>query len=471
MTKINPVTEEQELQMIGLWIAKCISFILRWMGKSATSFPGKIALRLSPHLLDKLGSQLSRAIVITGTNGKTTTTRLLASMLKQEEPIATNAEGANLKQGILSALMEKTSWRGRLLVTTALLEIDEATLPQVASSLPIQLLVVTNIFRDQLDRYGELDTTLQKIREGAEQIQGTLLVNADDPLARFIGLHHKGQTLTYGFDNSMAREEDRQVMKDGAFCLECGHLLNYSGYFYGQLGVYNCPSCSFGRPDPDFVGSLDHHHLQIYNSQDQNKWTVPLPVKGLFNVDNVLAAVAAAHVCKLRIESMLKGLATYQAPTGRMQVFQTTPVSILNLIKNPAGCNGVLETICREGDAKVICLAINDEAADGRDVSWLWDADFELLANDESIVSIVTSGLRARDMAVRLKYAGYPVKQLYVETDFTTALDKTLELANNMSIPSAFVMTTYTLVHRAAELLKERSDTNVEGAYHRASVS
>jgi UDP-N-acetylmuramyl tripeptide synthase len=456
--------------LFGVWIGKLVLLLLSMLRKRATSLPGKIALKVSPRLLRKLGTQLERCIVVTGTNGKTTTARLLAAAMKQEDPIIHNTEGANLPQGLATALLRHTSWFGRLRRKTALFEIDEATLPLVAETLPIKVAVVTNVFRDQLDRYGELDTTVEKLLAGLRKTDAVAILNADDPLARHIGLSYGKTVLYFGMSKEHLKQEHRDQMRDGAFCMQCGHELQYDGFYYGQLGDYHCPNCDFFRPVPDFVGHFQESRLEVTQGQ-LPPVSFQLPVRGIFNVYNALSAIAAARVCGLDASVIQQGLHQYQPPLGRMQAFPTRPHTVLNLIKNPTGCDSVLQAIHSEPGDKVLCIAINDLAADGKDVSWLWDADFELITEDDSVVKCVTTGLRAEDMALRLKYGGYPESNLSYVPELEAGLDHALELARASGDVPVYVLSTYTALYPLADLLKRRAHNNEPAAMYRPSVS
>lgn len=454
--------------MFGIWLGKLTTLILRWSGRRATSLPGKVALKASPRLLEKLGRKLKRVIVVTGTNGKTTTAGLLGTMLRAEGDIVHNGEGANMYQGLVTSLVQSTSWFGRMKSDVALLEIDEATLPLVANKLPIQLVVITNVFRDQLDRYGELDTTIQKLMDGISETKATLILNADDPLARHIGLKLGGHpAIYYGLRKKLATSA-RAQMRDGAFCLECGHVLEYEGFYYGQLGIYRCPNCDFERPHPQFIGDVTLEGISVQQNE-LPRVEFPLPVRGIFNAYNALAAITTARVYGITASGIAAGLTSFKAPLGRMQAFRTTPQTILNLIKNPTGCDSVLGAITSEPGDKLICIAINDFAADGRDVSWLWDADFELLAEDNRMVHCVTSGTRAEDMAVRMKYAGMPIDRITVIPDLSSAIERTLGLGQELGIP-VHVVTTYTALYPASVIL-ERRTVQHEDTSNRASLS
>ncbi|MCL6627719.1 MAG: MurT ligase domain-containing protein, partial [Alicyclobacillus shizuokensis] len=353
---------------------------------------------------------------------------------------------------------------------TAVLEIDEATLPLVADCFPIRVAAVTNVFRDQLDRYGELDSTMQKIIEGLAATEAVLILNGDDPLARRIGLGHPGRVLYFGLDERHLSTQPREQMRDGAFCLECGARLDYEGFFYGQLGVYRCPHGDFFRPHPDFRASIEGSTLHL-QEPGQPDVAFRLPVRGLFNIYNALCAIAAARVCGLGRGPIQQGLDAFHPPLGRMQVFRTDPESILNLIKNPTGCDSVLQAICHESAPKVVLIAINDLAADGRDVSWLWDADFELLAEAGRVLGVVTTGLRGEDMALRLKYAGYPVKQMQVKPDLDEAVEASLSLAHQLGGAPVYVLCTYTALYPMAERLQRKVNRYSHETAYRTSVS
>jgi UDP-N-acetylmuramyl tripeptide synthase len=456
--------------VIGIWAGKIITIVLRLLGRRATSLPGKLALKLSPRLLHKVGRQLQRCVVVTGTNGKTTTSALLAAMLETDGPIIHNTEGANLPQGLASAFLQHTNWFGRIRHKTALLEIDEATLPLVAAAFPVKVAIVTNVFRDQLDRYGELDTTIHKIRQGLSQTDAVVVLNADDPLAHHIGLTIARPVTYFGMSRERVRAEQRNQMRDGAFCIQCGHELIYDGFYYGQLGLYKCPHCDFIRPMPDFTGDFDGSTLTVQQGQLPSI-SFTLPVRGIFNLYNALCAISAARVCGLTAEQIADGLTKFRAPLGRMQAFATKPSSVLNLIKNPTGCDSVLQAIGAEPGEKVLCIAINDLAADGKDVSWLWDADFELIAQDASVVHCITTGLRAEDMALRLKYAGYPEQQLRYIEELETALDATLQVATERGNLPVYVVSTYTALYPLADVLERSVSRDEPSVTHRPSVS
>lgn len=456
--------------MLGIWIGKLILWVLRLRGRDATSLPGKVALRISPGLIRRFGGQVKRVIAVTGTNGKTTTTSLLSGMVVEREPVVTNHKGANLAQGIATAFLRSCSWTGRLSADTAVLEIDEATLPAVASDLPIGVIVVTNVFRDQLDRYGELDGTLAKLLEGIRKTQATLVLNGDDPLCRYLGLRSSRKVMYYGMARDTARSPRREQMRDGQFCLMCGRPLRYDGFWYGQLGLYRCEGCDFVRPHPGFQGELQGGFLR-FSEEGLPDLLLDLPVSGLYNAYNVLAAASAARVLGLTGEAIHGGLRAYRPPEGRMQRFELAAPVTLHLIKNPTGCDSVLDAVVTDGRSKVAVIGINDLAADGRDVSWLWDADFELLAEDQKLSYIVTTGYRAHDIALRMKYAGFPESRIRIEPELAAALQLGID-EGTAAGAVVHALVTYTLLHPAARWLSERRDEREpQAALYRTSVS
>ncbi|MBX5476747.1 MAG: DUF1727 domain-containing protein [Clostridia bacterium] len=439
--------------------------VLRLLGRRATSFPGHLALRVSPRLMRRLGRQLRSCVVVTGTNGKTTTSVMLATIFRSRGPCVNNASGANLRQGLMNALISAADWRGRLRMDRAVFEVDEATLPLVARDLPIDYVAVTNVFRDQLDRYGEIDTALQLIVDGIRRTRATAVLNADDPLARYIGLRCGRPTVYYGMSRQSARPPDREQTRDGESCLRCGHRLRYDGYFYGQLGLYWCGHCNFARPPLDFTGHYDGKSLHVVEGR-AGAASFDLPVRGLFNAYNALCAIAVARLNGFRTEEITAALRRYRGPIGRMQVFPTEPVAILSLIKNPTGCDSILQAICREPGPKVLCVAINDRAADGRDVSWLWDADWELVPERGGVLRCVTTGTRAEDMAVRLKYAGYPTRQIETTPDLEEGIRRALRAARTLGSLPVYVLTTYTALYGAARVLEQLSERESRSPDH-----
>ncbi len=439
---------------LALWAGKISATILRIVGRRGTTFPGVVAQRLDPECIGHLSHSFSEGIVIvTGTNGKTTTANLLASILRAAgRGFAFNQAGANLVTGITGALMEHVTWWGQAQVPLALLEVDEATVPKLCEQVSPKLAIVTNFFRDQLDRYGELDTTVRLVRDALTE-ETMLILNADDPLVAQFGQGRRN-TLYYGVDRLPESSTESRETREARFCPQCGAALSYSLFHYGQLGLYACSHCSFTRPQPQVLAA------QARMEEGKLKFRVGVSAyevgfQGFYNLYNALAALAAAIELDVRGEDLEKGLREFVPQAGRMERFLLSegPVT-LALVKNPTGFNQVLRTVLRsEGELRLL-IAINDLAADGRDISWLWDVDFEYLSlglhRDQShggcaeIKLIVCSGLRAEDMALRLKYAGMPEEKLLIEHSLEKAV-AALQ-AGRQGKERVFVLPTYTML-------------------------
>lgn len=439
-----------------IWIAIALGRLsiwwLRFLGKRGTSLPGVVALTVYPEVYVRLLSQLDVFVAVTGTNGKTTTTALLHAMLTEGgQAWITNAGGANLLQGIVSALLPYASATGRLRVRRAVLEIDEATFPRVANGAPPSLAVVTNVLRDQLDRYGEVDHALEMIRRALQNPVVTLVANADDPLTASIGTGRE-MTRFFGFEGMedggffpMVQSADA---RDGAFCLRCGSELEYGRFYYGQMGVYRCPSGDFDRPRPDIAGWFGPEGLAVQERDHPElpAYFVHSPLRGVYNQYNVLAATAAARTLGVSPRLVAAGGGRVEVPLGRMQRFEGEPERTLALIKNPAGANGVLQSILADRRDKRICFAINDADADGRDVSWLWDIDLQPLVPQLRCVRWYCAGTRALDMALRLKYAGVPEADIELPEGLEAAAG-----AAGAGRGPFYVLSTYTALYPLAE--------------------
>lgn len=441
---------------LAVWAGKGISGILKLFGKKGTTLPGKIALRLDPDLIRELSVEYTDGIImVTGTNGKTTTANLLANILRAAGKVfAFNQAGANLVTGITGALLENTRWVGQTKVKLALLEVDEATVPKFCQQAIPQIAIVTNFFRDQLDRYGELDTTVKLVRDAISS-KTDLILNADDPLVAQFG-SGRIHSLYYGVERTPESKGESTETREARFCPSCGGLLEYSLYHYGQLGVYSCLECEYKRPEPPVLAQ------DVCSEEDGLRFRVgvtsySIGLQGYYNLYNALAAIAAAKRLGVKDRDIERGLREFVPQAGRMeQFFLPQGNATLTLVKNPTGFNQVIQTIFTIKERPIrILIGINDLAADGRDISWLWDVDFELFAQEaQRIQKIICTGLRAEDMAVRLKYAGVPVDKLRIEHDLGKALE---QIQDNREVREAvFILPTYTLLFPMREILEQK---------------
>ncbi|MDN5294401.1 MAG: hypothetical protein PWQ91_1687 [Eubacteriales bacterium] len=444
--------------LLAVWLGKGIACVNRTLGRGGTSLPGMAALKVDPALIKKLVSQHRQVIVVTGTNGKTTTNNILAGILiRAGYRVAWNRAGANMKSGIATALIENTSLLGKARTSTALLEVDEATVPLVLADLQPAIMVVTNFFRDQLDRYGELDKTVALIAEGAKKIPGLkLILNADDPLVASLAQRTGRDSYFYGVAASRWVSRVPEQVREGCHCPFCSHCLEYAYYHFSQLGNYRCPQCGFSRPpvhweavDPDMAPGIT-----FYLQEKEERWRLSLPLEGYYNLYNVLAAAAAARFMGIDQKIVAEAVRTYTPQTGRMEEFNIGGKRVLLvLVKNPAGFNQVLRSLLlKEGPLNMV-IAINDLDADGKDVSWLWDVNFEMLAK-APVGKIICTGLRGADMAVRLKYAGIPEEKLRIIDDREEAVEEGLNLIGPGE--TLYVLPTYTNLFPMSKILSSR---------------
>ncbi len=444
----------------AIWIAKILVSLSRLTGRGGSTLPGRIALKIDQRLLARLAAHLPLGtVVISGTNGKTTTAKMLAGIFQAgDRRVTHNRAGANLISGLTSALIASTGWNGRINADVGLLEVDEATMPLAGPDLKPRAAVVTNFFRDQLDRYGELETTVTLVGKGLTHLapSGITALNADDPFVASLG-QAASSAIFYGLeDESLGLEEVRQT-GESKHCRCCGHLYEYQLYYYAHLGKYHCPQCGNHRPQPsvyvDQVLAQDESGSTIRLVTPVGTRELRLQVPGLYNIYNAMAATAGAIAMGIGMEAICAGLESTASSFGRMERLQIQERQVfLALVKNPTGFNEVIRTILTGTLRKHLMICINDLYADGTDVSWLWDVDFEQLAHQQDqIPLIICSGLRAEEMAVRLKYAGVNIAKIKVENDLKQALILALQQVPQGEL--LYILPTYTAMLNMRRIL------------------
>ncbi|MBO8138631.1 MAG: DUF1727 domain-containing protein [Desulfotomaculum sp.] len=454
---------------------KISSLMSKLAGGRGSSLPGVVARRIYSRSLKKLASQIkSGVIMVTGTNGKTTTNNMIAKVLEAGgRRVIYNEEGANLITGITACFVRFSNITGSLDYDYASLEVDEASFPKVVKEVKPDIVVVTNFFRDQLDRYGELDKTVQVVKSALESLNDvTLILNADDPLAAQLGLLTGHKAVYYGIDRQEGTERAVAQTRESRFCPRCGTELHYSYYHYSQLGGYRCPSCHFKRPKPDVEGTDVSTVNGGYSTRvcfSEGCSSINLQTAGFYNLYNALAAFAVGRLLGLDNETVQAGLERYTPAIGRMERFRyRDKPCLLNLVKNPTGYNEGLATLLSIPGSKDVFMALNDNAADGRDISWIWDVDFEILARHlDELQSFTCSGTRAEEMALRLKYAGVPTSRITVIGDLESAITVSLQ----GEAETAYLFATYTALWPSQSILCRLAEKEEQHAVGMSSVS
>ena len=397
---------------------------LRLLGRGGTDFPGRVALKLCPGVLGYLAKDVT-TVLVTGTNGKTTTSRMIEQALTDSGiSFFANKSGANLLSGVTAEFAMHSSLTGKCRYPYALIETDEAAFKAISRYVTAKVVVVTNVFRDQLDRYGEVTHTLENIRIGISNCRDAILcINADDSLSRSLADQVENPVLFYGVDTPVYAHRVSEL-SDAPYCIRCKHEYVYDYVTYGHLGGYRCPACGYCRPAADVavtkVLSTDTECSRVLIRAGDTTYDTTVNLPGGYNIYNACAAMACGRALELDLDTVSRSLSSFACGFGRMEKFEIEGTSLrMILIKNPAGCNQVLNFLTNTQENSVFVVCLNDRAQDGRDVSWIWDVDFEkVAAMGDRLERLLVSGIRADDMAVRFKYAGVPAEKLQVIKDY-----------------------------------------------------
>jgi UDP-N-acetylmuramyl tripeptide synthase len=393
---------------------------------------GVVAQRVYPPIVEHLAQQLEHgSLVVTGTNGKTTTSSFVAAILRDAGlRVWQNREGSNLMRGVASSLVIRALPNGHLRRSgkaVAVLEIDEAALPQVVRVITPRVAVFTNLFRDQLDRYGEVDSVMTYWKQAIAMLsqETTLVLNADDPSVAYLGTSFTGRILYYGIDDlalESIQQQDtpvRHQVVDAHTCPRCGNEFTYTTRFYSHMGHYFCPHCGFTRPQVDIRAThvqsdtFDRLRVRIDDTTTNQQKELVVPLPGIYNVYNALAAATTALATHVAWEPIVSGIEQSKPVFGRGERIQAEGRTIrLLLAKNPTGFNEVLRTLFSDSVPRHILFVLNNNIADGRDISWIWDVDFERCVGQ--VQTLVVAGDRALDLALRLKYAGIAENEMTI---------------------------------------------------------
>lgn len=430
----------------GVIVAKLLILVGKIMGTKSSSAPGRFAMKICPDMISRLSKQVKKEIIVVcGTNGKTTTNNILYSLFKSKSNnVVCNNVGANMIDGVATAFALNANIFGKLKADYACLEIDELSTLKVFKQLKPNYMVLTNLFRDQLDRYGAIEITIDALIKAVGLLDDvTLVLNGDDPLVTSFGIQTGKKCIYYGVSENVGVSLDE--VKDGRFCRFCGNQLSYDYYHYSQLGSYHCDNCDFNRPEINYNAT----DVDLSKGLKFNVNGTPLSVnyRGFYNIYNILASYAIFDDLKLDITNFNKMLENYKPQIGRMETFDIGIETILNLAKNPAGFNQAISTVLSDTRKKNVIVAVNDKPSDGCDVSWLYDIDFEKL-KEANVNKLATSGIRHNDLAVRFKYAG-----LENVTDFADIKEAILSCIDN-DAEVLYVLVNYTVLFSTQNYLR-----------------
>ncbi|MCX8008415.1 MAG: Mur ligase family protein [Patescibacteria group bacterium] len=430
------------IDRLVILLSKIVAFLIRTLriGAGAT-WPGEIALRFRPSILQTFTNQPISIILVAGTNGKTTTAKMIDTILKKAKiPVRRNESGANLDNGLVSTFIQDCDLFGNFRSQYFIFEVDEATLPNVLKRFSPNVLVLLNLFRDQLDRYGEVDTIATKWMNALKRLDGKtkIIINGDDPQLAFIGKNFVDTHDVYffGLDDPELFLPSMEHATDSIFCPSCGNRLTFGGVYFSHLGKWACGRCGFIHPK-----------LTVTRKDFMS------PLEGVYNIYNTLASGLAGRIIGLSDELIQQALSSFTPAFGRMEeiVFHRRRFTIL-LSKNPTGLNESIRTVLSSEKKGPILLVLNDRIPDGRDVSWIWDADVEMLASFP--LPIIISGDRCYDMAVRVKYAGVQEKHIVVFSTIQESIQKTIETVD--ADQHIWILPTYSAMLEVRKVLTGR---------------
>ncbi len=439
--------------------ARAVGELARRAGKGGgTSLPGRVLTRLEPNAIERLAARLTAGTaIISATNGKTTIAAMAASILQREGvALVHNRAGANMADGVASTLLGAAGRSDAISGELGLFEIDEFWLDRLSPQLQPRVMLLCNLFRDQLDRYGELETIADRWTAVVRALGDTrLALNADDPLIADLGRERPHVTY-YGVEDPAMALPEMQHASDSKHCRRCGTAYAYETIYLGHLGRYRCPSCGQRRPEP----ALWAQHIELLGTRSArfelrtaaSSAVVSLPLPGLYNVYNALGAATLCRELGVSMDRIVEGLERVSPAFGRAERIELAGIELsILLIKNPAGANEILRTLALEPGELDVLAILNDRAADGRDVSWIWDADFELLA--DRVRCVTCAGTRSVELGLRLKYAGVPVDRLRVVSGLASALDESLSCAPSGRV---YALPTYTALLELRDELSRR---------------
>ncbi|WP_298838683.1 Mur ligase family protein [Clostridium sp.] len=441
--------------LLSILVSKFIMKLSKSIFQGGTNFPGKIALKLDKNILKTIANNYD-VILITGTNGKTTTTSMIYSIIKDSKrPVITNNTGANMYTGIVACFISNYSFKKSTEKKIAVIEVDEANLKFVTEYITPKIITITNLFRDQMDRYGEVYTTLKKILVGIEKVpESTLVLNGDESL--FGNLNLTNKVIYYGFETKINENKTVDINADAKFCTICKSAYSYNFITYNHLGDFYCPSCGYKRPKLTyFVDKVIELNTSGSSVSINNKeYYINQP--GTYNIYNALCAYSVAKVLGTPDNTIASSLKTVASSFGRQETLNIdgTEVKII-LVKNPAGYDEAVNTINLDKRKINLSLLLNDNYADGKDVSWIWDVNFERLTSLD-VNKVMISGIRLYDMAIRLKVAGFSSDSFLLCSDEETLLKEIKSCKGEI----VYILATYTAMINLRKFLHTKGYIN-----------
>ncbi len=447
----------------AIFLSKLSFYILRLFNKEGGAAPGLIALKIEPGIIRILSSKLEYSVLISGTNGKTTTSRMISSIIKESGyNVIHNRSGSNLLRGIASTIIKHIMLLNSNKKVIGVWEVDEAVVPLALKELTPKLIVLTNLFRDQLDRYGEIDTLAKKWQKAFSKYNKdlTVVLNSDDPRVASLGNKLDKKIVYYGIRDKSLGKQNIEHAADSIFCLDCMTNLKYTKTFFSHLGIYSCPKCKKNQPKPTVyckkakIESINKSTLQIVANKSEFEVSIKAP--GIYNIYNALAAVSTASSLNIEKEFIIKGLDTFTLPFGRFETVKwgNKKITII-LTKNPIALNQSLKTSLLFFKEKQIALmfVLNDLIADGKDVSWIWDANFNYLNQFKNVNKIYLSGRRVDDLQLRIKYSDFEYKKNILQ--ISKDLEKNLKSYKKSSTKHLIIFPTYTAMLETRKILNK----------------
>ncbi len=433
---------------LSIAIGKLVRSSLRTTGRTATALPGNIALRVEPNLLKVVNERCKKKVMITGTNGKTTTNNLIAHILKGSyKNVLSNLRGANMPQGIASTFIENPKEE----YDWGVFEVDEGSFTKIMRDIEPDYIVVTNFFRDQLDRYGEIENTVSMVYETIKSSNTALILNADDPLvSKFKNL--KKNNVFYGVKKNKFSSQDEKVVETRN-CPSCNSYIDYDYFNYGQLGGYYCGKCGFQNPFYDYYVENINYKDNKYCFDITNKETfnnICFEYEGIYNVYNCCAAFTFSSEIGIEPSQIISRMENFDYRLGRMEEVQFLDKTIkITLVKNPIGLTEVIKSISYDERKKVILFILNDNPADGQDISWIWDAGLSKFKDIKNLKTIYCSGKRAEDIALRIEYAHVPAGLIKINDNMLESIKKAI----HEDAEIIYILPTYTAVFQTRDIV------------------